>query len=1124
MAPPTIEERYKKLSQKEHVLHRSGMYIGQIKKVSEECWVYKDEKMVKKIVNYSPAFLKIVDEIISNATDHSFRDETCNQIKINHDDITGQIIVFNDGQGIPIEIHKEHNIYVPELIFGHLLSGSNYDDTQQRVGAGTNGLGSKATAIFCKEFKVEIVSKNKRYIQTFNNNLSDIDKPIISKVSKTTKEYTRITFTPDYPRFEMKGLEKDTILLLNKRIIDATICTNKNVNVYLNDKKISCKGLKDYTKLFFNESVKVIHEEYIEKGLTWEYAIVPHDNFEQVSFVNGNNTSQGGSHVNCIISSVTSKLKVLIESKKKVKDIKPSYIKEKIFLFLRATVVNPSFNSQTKETLTTAFKDFGIYPKISEEFIIKIYKSSIVSDIVELCKFKEQSALAKTTDGKKTSKLYIKKLEDALWAGTSRGKECTLILTEGDSALTFAMWGRSVIGVEKYGCFPLKGKVINIRDASNSQLLNNEEINNLKQIIGLKSGMDYKNVNDLRYGKIMLLTDSDNDGLHIKSLVMNLFHYWYPSLLKLDFINTISTPMVKATKGKIVKEFFNEQDYNKWQETVNISNYKIKFFKGLGTSKKEDAIETFKNMSKLKVEYFYKDNDCDKSIELAFEKDKNIKKMTSVDDASEVSDTLVKCSDKRKEWLSGYDRNVYIDNNERNVCYADFINKGLIHFSIYDNSRSIPHLCDGLKPSQRKILYYMIHKNITSDIKVAQLSGYVSAEMSYHHGEVSLQGAIINMAQDFIGSNNINLLVPEGNFGSRYANKSSASPRYIFTRLSELSTSLFDKRDLPLLNYLVDDGKKVEPDFFVPIIPNVLVNGCEGIGTGYSTFIPPFNPIVITQNLLNIIDNKDVTEMIPYYKNFSGKMEKVSHVDYTSKGLYTKISDKKIRVTELPVGCWVSGYKEFLESLLDIPKNVKNATKSTLKKLILKDVINLTKDEETGINFEIEFISAKCMAETDILKELKLIKKIKTSNMYLFNEKMILTKYESVYDILKEFYNIRLTFYNTRRDYTIKALTLELQLLSNKCRFIQMYIDNPSIINNKNKNEIYNILEKHKFDKIDNEYDYLLSLKLWNLTSEKIKALTAEKQKVQSELKFFNDNTSKSLWKIDLQNLIKKLG
>jgi DNA topoisomerase-2 len=321
--------------------------------------------------------------------------------------------------------------------------------------------------------------------------------------------------------------------------------------------------------------------------------------------------------------------------------------------------------------------------------------------------------------------------------------------------------------------FTVTHNCLNVRDATSSQLLNNEEINNIKQILGLKQNVDYKDTKSLRYGKVMILTDADVDGSHIRAFFINMIHATYPGLIKLNFIQTMKTPIVKAMKGKQVIEFFTEQDYNIWKRnTQNTKGFNVKYFKGLGTSKKEDAQDLFKRLDTLRVDYYYKDAKCDEAILLAFEKDKNVKEQ-------EVS-----CTDMRKKWLSNYDKNSYIDLKETKTSYQDVIHKDLIHFSIYDNLRSIPSLCDGLKPSQRKILYYMLKNNIQKDIKVAQLSGYISAEMAYHHGEVSLQGAIVNMAQDFVGSNNINLLVPEGNFGSRLNSKDAASPRYIFTRLS----------------------------------------------------------------------------------------------------------------------------------------------------------------------------------------------------------------------------------------------------------------------------------------------------------------------------------------------------
>lgn len=1574
----TIEEKYQKLTQREHVLLRSGMYIGSVKKQMEELWIANESndkkiKMEKKMIDYTPGFIKIFDEVLTNATDHSFRDSTVTIIKVEYSQETGEISVWNNGQGIPIELHKEHNIYVPELIFGHLLSGSNYDDTTTRTGAGTNGLGSKLTNIYSSKFTVETIDsdRKKKFVQEFSNNMTERIKAKIT--TNSGKSYTKISFIPDYPRFEMTGLEDDTILLIRKRVIDCIACTNENVQVYLNGEKLKGKGLTDYTKYFF-EDEKVINESHIEKIKTksgevveyiWEYAIVPHSTFEQVSFVNGNSTINGGKHVDYILYQIINRLKKMLEEKKKLKELKPNFIKDKLFLFLRATVANPSFNSQTKEQLTTQSRDFGCNITVSDQFINKIYKSSITDEIVEFCKLKESASLSKQTDGKKANKVFIPKLEDALWAGTAKSDSCTLILTEGDSAKTFAMWGRSVVGPERYGAFPLKGKCnsedteiplwngeiklakdiqigdtligddgnkrsvltlykgngkmyeihqdrgesykvndehiltlcmpehkkiywvpsnytwrtiywdkdtknikakesqvaikikckecdiminakclkrhysrchknvkyipyklknqdmnnievikahekiqdflskiddnniidiciedyfnvtesfkrklkgirgecvnwehqdvsldpyvlglwlgdgsksgysytcyrekdpeiidylnewgknndanftkgsygkyvynissidnfrnkgqaplkkilskynlvndkhipreylinskeirlqllagiidtdgyvtpdgtieisqttkhkklvddivylarslgfythlkkkvtnynykesgeraeayiikisgdteciptilprkqsksttqynmrnstgtikiksidnenyvgigidgnsrfiindftvthncLNIRDATISQLIGNEEINNLKQILGLKQDRVYKDTSELRYGKIMLLTDSDVDGSHIKSLIVNLFHYWWPSLIKLDYIQTLRTPIVKAIKGKKVMEFFTEQDYLKWKETgINLSSYQIRYFKGLGTSKKEDAKDIFGRLQTLKVDYYYKDQKCDESILLAFQKDKNIKNNTS----DENSDNLIKCTDKRKTWLSNYDKSIYIDVKENRVSYQDLINKELIHFSIYDNLRSIPSLCDGLKPSQRKILYYMLKKNKTDLIKVAQLSGYVSAETSYHHGEVSLQGAIINMAQDFVGTNNINLLYPDGNFGSRLqaAGKDAASSRYIFTRLSDITPILFNQDDTPLLDFLNDDGMQIEPEWYLPIIPMVLVNGCEGIGTGYSTYIPTYNPKDIIHNLVNMIqdENFQPLPMKPYFKDFCGSVEETDvKGNYITKGKWERLSEKQLKITEIPVGVGVTNYKEFLESFIEKgTSSKKNDTKEKKKKFELKDVQNKTKDENQDIIFIIEFKNEKdldhLIKSGTLEKELKLTKSFSTNNMYLFNENLILTKYQSPIDILGCFYDIRIDYYEKRKIYITEKLERELIILRSKKRFIKEYIDGTLQINNKSKNVIIESLENSNYPKEEESYDYLLRLPIYSLTLEKISELDNTCDLKEKALVLIKSKTPEDLWKIDLENLLKKL-
>lgn len=1126
----TIEQTYQKLSQREHVLERPGMYIGSVRKQTEEMWVAKHTengsfKMEKEMIHYTPGFLKIFDEVLTNATDHSFRDNTVNSIKVDYDKNTGEISIWNNGSGIPIQLHKEHGIYVPELIFGHLLSGSNYDDSTTRIGAGTNGLGSKLSCIYSKKFVVETVDSDekKKFVQEYTDNMSNRTKPKIT--SNSGKSYTKITFIPDYSRFEMNGLEDDTILLIQKRVLDCIACTNSNVQISLNGERLRGKGLIDYIKYFFDEE-KVITESHTERirnrngeitEYIWEYAIVPNSSFDQVSFVNGNATTQGGKHVDYILYQILNKYKRILEEKKKLKELKPNFIKDKMFLFLRATVANPAFNSQTKEHLTTPSKDFGVRVDISDKFIDRLYKSSITDEIVQFCKLKETADLSKQ-DGKKRTKIFIPKLEDAQWAGTARSNECTLILTEGDSAKTFAMWGRSVVGTERYGIFPLRGKVLNIRDATVQQLMNNEEINNIKQILGLKQAKEYENTNELRYGKVMVLTDADVDGAHIKSLLVNMFHYWWPNLLKLNFIQTLRTPIIKAIRGKTVVEFFTEQDYLKWKESTNSTgNYNIKYFKGLGTSQKDDAKDTFKRMDELKINYFYKDCNCDESILLAFEKDKNVTKSKG------KSTEEISCTDKRKTWLSNYDKNAYIDLRENKVSFQDLIHKELIHFSIYDNLRSIPSLCDGLKPSQRKILYYMLNKNITKSIKVAQLSGYVSAETSYHHGEASLQQAIIGMAQDFCGSNNLNLLYPDGNHGSRYAGgKDAASPRYIFTRLMDYTTSIFHPSDNAILNYQNDDGQQIEPEWYLPIIPMILVNGCEGIGTGYSTSIPPFNPTDIISNLLRLLDNKKSVEMKPYFRNFHGEVEDIGNGSYVSKGVWKRTTPSSIEITELPVGMWVTNYKEFLESLID-----GNTKTSGSKKLTLKDVKNLTTDENNDIKFVVQFNSQKDLDQliksNTLVKELKLSKTFSTNNMYLFNDNLILNKYLNVDDILLDFYDIRLDMYLKRKEYLQQVLQNELLVLNSKVRFIQEYIDDKLQINKKTKDYIISLLEERKFPKHPEykSYDYLIMMPIVSFSKEKIDELVKSRDKKQMDLTTLQSKTTKQLWKEDLLHLQK---
>lgn len=1057
----SVEETYVMMSQIEHVLKRPDTYIGSITSQESDEWVFEQDKIVKKNVKYTPGFLKIVDEAITNATDHSKNHPEVTKIVVKITD-DGEISVMNNGPGIPVVVHSKNKMYIPEMIFGNLLTGSNYDDTEKRKGAGKNGIGIKATAIFSKHFKVETVDSinKKKFTQVYKDNLSYKSKPKVTDFDG--KSYTKVTFTPDYTKFGMNGLDKDSLSILKKRVYDCVACTGKNVSIYFNDVKIKGKGLVDYAKYFSNEEPLACEEN---EG--WEYLVFKGQNYDQVSFVNGTNTKGGGKHVDYIMNQIINSIKVLLEKKTKDQEVKHSFIKENFFIFLNASVHNPNFNSQTKEVLTTPFKDLGVGFKISDKFVKKIFNSSIASEILETIAFKNRKKMDKDVTCKKSS-ISVKNLEDAHNAGTRKSKETTLILTEGLSASSFAVAGLSVVGRANYGIYSLKGKVLNIREATQSQLLKNEEIAAIKKIMGLSHSKKYETEEEfstLRYGSIGILADSDLDGVHITSLIMNFIHYWWPHLImKKNFIKTIRTPIIKLKSGKIVKKFYNEKEY---QDFISTSNVKwiTKYYKGLGTSSAEEAKETFKDL-KNNTEIYICDEQCDSSFKLAFEKKK---------------------ADDRKEWLRHIPTGHAIRDRENQITYSDYINKELIYFSNYDNVRSIPNVMDGLKPSQRKVLYTALKKNITKEIKVAQFGSSVAEFTSYHHGEVSLSMAIIGMAQNYCGSNNINLLEPCGNFGYRNHNgKDAASPRYIFTHLSKNAQKLFNKEDDEILEYNQDDGNKIEPKFYTPSIPIVLVNGAIGIGTGYSTNIPLFNPKDICDNIERLLDKKEMKEMVPWYNGFKGTVVKQSETSYLMQGSLKKLNKNTLIIEEIPITTSISEYKEFLETFTDFiitNESTENEPKFTLK----------FKDEKALVNYD--------------HKTLKLQVNINTSNMHLFTPDGVLKKYKDANEIIVDFVKCKLEFLSKRRENLLLKYKDSIDLLSNKKRFLEGIMDGKIKVYRVKKTDIEKVLNSMGFLKIDDAYDYLTSTPIYSFNQEHLQDL---QKKIENTKKLYKETEQKS--------------
>ncbi|KAJ6984804.1 hypothetical protein NC653_022951 [Populus alba x Populus x berolinensis] len=1141
----TIEETYQKKSQLEHILLRPDTYIGSIEKHAQILWVFENDKMVHRSVTYVPGLYKIFDEILVNAADNKQRDPKMDSLKVVIDVENNLVSVYNNGDGVPVDIHKEEGVYVPELIFGHLLTSSNYDDTMKKTTGGRNGYGAKLTNIFSTEFVIETADgkRKKKYKQVFSNNMGKRSEPIITKC-KEGENWTKVTFKPDLAKFSMTHLEEDVVALMKKRVVDMAGCLGKTVKVELNGSRVPVKSFQDYVNMYLNSAAESGSERpkcfYEKVGERWEVCVsLTEGQFQQASFVNGIATIKGGTHVDYVTNQITNYVMNAVNKKHKNGNIKAHNVKNYLWVFVNCLIDNPAFDSQTKETLTLRQSSFGSKCEISEDFLKKVAKSDIVDNLLSWAKFKESKELKKT-DGTKTAKVNVPKLEDANEAGGRYSEKCTLILTEGDSAKALAIAG--VAGLSQmernfYGVFPLRGKLLNVREATSKQLKENKEIESIKKILGLQHDKQYSNVKSLRYGHLMIMTDQDHDGSHIKGLLINFIHSFWPSLLKVpSFLVEFITPIVKAThRNGTVLSFYSMPEYESWKESLsgNASGWSIKYYKGLGTSTSKEGKDYFKNLHKHKKDFLWMDELDGDAIELAFSKKK---------------------IEARKNWLRQHEPGTHLDHNQKIIKYSDFINKELILFSMADLQRSIPSMVDGLKPGQRKILFCSFKRNFVKEAKVSQFSGYVSEHSAYHHGEQSLAGTIIGMAQDFVGSNNINLLQPNGQFGTRsVGGKDHASARYIYTQLSPITRFLFPKDDDGLLNYLDEDGQTIEPTWYIPIIPTVLVNGCEGIGTGWSTFIPNYNPRDVVANVRRLLNGEMMEPMNPWYRGFKGTIEKGASKEggcssYTVNGVINEVNETTLRITELPVRRWTDDYKAFLNS---VTEGTRDENGNLPKDPFVKDFRKY--GDDAAVDFEVQLSEENMLVakQEGLLKKFKLTTTISTSNMHLFDSAGVIKKYDNPEQILENFFHLRLEYYETRKKVLLENLEFELLKLENKVRFILGVVRGEIIVNNRKRADLLLELHQKGFNPIPkkskavvagatddteeaedspdvsgvraSDYDYLLSMAIGTLTLEKVQQLCADRDKLNGEVDSLRKTTPKVLWVKDLEGLEMQL-
>ena len=1130
------DEEIKVLTDVEHVKKRKAIYMGEVSDVEQDTFVYDDTELSFRTVKYNTGLLKLFDEIFTNAIDNYQRTKGAARGKTTEVYVelaSDHISVKNNGKSIPIELMEvgDKKLYKPQVVFTVLRSGTNFDDTTSRTWGGTNGVGSKIVSILSHKFEIDIVCDKKHYTQLVEDSTHTIHPPIIRSCRES--DYTKVSFYPMFEEFGKKGFaDDDTLSMCRTRVYDVAYLP---LALFVNGKQIAPVSWKQFAQqraAFFTEDEVMTYED-AKSG--WKYAFTASSVKSCISsYVNYINTNEGGKHVDELVDKLRQHLK------NSYKSLNVNRIRDKLFMCVSAIVVNPTFESQAKNRLTSSVK--ATAPSIPTELLKSFAKNT---SIVALLEGKE---VAKKNRLNRSALIAaIPKAKDATYAGNAKYKERTrLILTEGDSALTTAVNGIEYIknGLDYFGLFPLRGKSLNVRSSSLKSYLENQEWNHLKILLGLEDGKEYNSISKLRYGGVILMTDADTDGAHIKALIINFFECKFPSILQIDgYIREFITPMVKITmkesslvwkqnrqallmkayKGSVAGTYtyplYNRVEFAKFEEKypTATSQSKVSYIKGLGTIEKFDAKQYFTHFEDNEIKILF-DEHSHEVLDKAFSN---------------------KRADDRKEWIASITENTYLERCPRTpISCNDFIDADLCLFSFDNCVRAIPSMVDGLKPTQRKILcaLFQMGNKAYENIKVTELGGLVTKEMKYEHGDTSMNETIVKLAQDYTGSNNINLLIPIGQFGTRRMNGDDhAAYRYLHTRLNKIARKLFPFEDDDVLNYKLEEGDKVEPTYYVPILPMVLINGAMGLGTGWSTEVPSFDPVELCKLIRQLVSGEivEVNEFnLPsWYKDFRGTV--VYETKSKRKSLSSKVNvcvcDASCK-QKLPrwryEGVYTFDAHDDTDDTFTIRvsdawcENSIDKLFEVLNKMIVDGiVVSLTAEKYTEAKFVATFDATKIDEDT-VVERLGLNGTIAETNMTMFNSNGVITRYNCIADIIREWYDVRYECYLRRIALLIKRIENDIVMLSNRYRFVkEIAIDETLIINRRKKDDIVKELTSKHYDKMNGSYDYLLSMSIYSLTKEKLEELAKELETKKEQLEYYKNITPEELWLDEIASL-----
>lgn len=943
---------YRKLSQYEQILERPDMWIGDLKRNPRNEWVFDptNNKLIMINTTLPRAIERLFLEIISNSADN-IEESRRMGIPPGGIEITiseGMIRIKNYGEPIPL-IPKQGStpnniLYIPSMIFSEFNSSSHYNRNVINMGIGKNGVGSKLTNTLSRMFTVKCGdAKNGQewcgrwefnlrrkthesitpgYVYDSRSNSFVIDT---SKPRYTGPSYVEIEYFLDFPYFGYNESKYtiDAVCLFHRYSIDFGFTCK--IPILFNGVNYNYQNLQQYASLFWdNETIAsaFIHYEWeggnepeafkkLTKAKKHEFICNPSnpsmipiveimcldtpDKAVCLSFVNGMMTPHGGIHVDTCYAEISQHLLEEINNnfiKKNLKNSKDDLynklritaedLKRHISIIISCRLPDPQHDSQSKTRLAGPKPRIKIEPKS-----INISKWKLLDRLYN----EIETKMVKSSKGL-DKKVKCKNGRHAIEAGGRLSNQCVVYIGEGISVTGYQEKRISMLKDENKfnGFMPLKGKIINVQKANIITLYKNEELRILKSFLGLRDDVDYNqdsSISQMKYGFIICNTDADTDGVHIRSLLLNFFHSKYKAILRngmFAYLRTFAVKLKDRKSGKFVARFVTAEDFKNWEVNNPDHGYDVYYYKGLAQCDDECLVDDISNASIVICTY---DSLADEAINTAFS-DGN--------------------SDLRKVWMEKWRQKtgceditvVTINGLLKSQKISDLINYGLVGYTIDSLFRAIPSVYDGLKKSQRQALYYMLKKymyglSTAKPDKVVHLASSASADIHYHHGPVSLMDTMIKMAQDFVGTNNLNYFMRSGQFGTRSnGGKNAGDPRYCMTKLEWWIKLVVQKEMVDLVEKRLVEGEEAEPIFIPMDLPMHLINGTEGVATGYSSSCPSFSLLGIIRNLVDRCCGNTPTPLFPAFKGFKGKLEMIDRKSKTKESVEKEILNPEI--------------------------------------------------------------------------------------------------------------------------------------------------------------------------------------------------------------------------------------